>query len=77
LGFKINIMKERYLLFVYPAYVICFMGVIGAFVEVFYNIPTPEFLKTIFKISAVWSIVATYGMAFYEYHKQNRKWKLN
>jgi hypothetical protein len=66
---------EKYLLFVYPAYVICFMGVIGIFVEVFGNIPTPEFLKIIFKISAVWSLTAIYGIAFYESYKEQKKWK--
>jgi hypothetical protein len=52
-----EIKLEKYLLFVYPAYVICFMGVIGVFVEVFFNIPTPEYLRKIFTISAVYSIM--------------------
>jgi hypothetical protein len=48
--------NEKWFLFIYPAYVICFMGVLSIFSEIIFGIKTPDYMVGIFKLSAIWCI---------------------
>jgi hypothetical protein len=45
-----------YGIFVYPAYVICFMGVLSVFSEIIFEIKTPDYMIGIFQLSAIWCL---------------------
>ena len=49
--------NEKWWIFIYPAYVICFMGIISVFLEVFKNIQTPAYIKEIYLFSAEYLII--------------------
>lgn len=58
--------NEKWWIFIYPAYVICFMAVISVFLEVFKNIQTPIYLKEIYIFSAEYLTTFYFGFLIYK-----------
>jgi hypothetical protein len=54
--------NKNWFIFIYPAYVICFMGVLSAFSEIIFGTKTPDYMVGIFKLSAICCI--TYWFYF-------------
>jgi len=44
--------NEKWFIFIYPAYVICFMGVLSIFSDIKFGTKTPDNMIGIYKLSA-------------------------
>jgi hypothetical protein len=61
--------NEKWFIFIYPAYVICFMGVLSIFSYIIFGTKTPDYMIGIFKLSAIWCLT------YYVYSLLKAIWK--
>jgi len=61
--------KDKFYTFIYPAYVICFMGVLSIFSNTIFGTKTPDYMAGIFKLSAIWCLT------YYVYSLLKAIWK--